>query len=575
MGGNGPPTYFKHKPVVTTRRQIRLLQLAFPSNAQELPAAQLKTYDIAVAPPYIALSYSRGEPTGAKTSVTIRINGSLFRISLSLHVALCRIQRAARQHADGGILRLPIWIDEICINQRNVEERSYQVKMMTSIYRNAQSVIVWLPHIASKPGTPGDQTFARVSQDQTFATEILRHEYFTGLWIVQEILVARDLHLLCGESVFLPWSEVTQKTLSSLRELHRKDVLRHRGLLQLLMRKTAIGSMSLQDCISRFCYQQCSDPLDKVFGLMGLVAENEQVVIDYDRSVPEVFLDVVRSLHSRDLVLTQTGRTASGGSSAGLNKSILQDLARQMGLAKQDHGLGATRRFLDLIFKSTSMDEVDSREITHGRNALQIGYMRTFSNVLRVPNRWWLQVDGERKYIPWVVESRSCLHTALSSMVKDSRSWLPETPKIFATCQHRTCKMSLPVKALPAPPVISGLASNQASSSNGSITQPMPNLCEEQNDTAYHTLSIAGDVNHIEKLPTPGQVSSDAETEKDAEKVKVEDAEKREGKWKIGLKGKDGEKEKDAEKGESSQPKTRRDVSLWGKPFALLYGMVL
>jgi hypothetical protein len=563
MAKTGLPTYYQHKSVDTTRRQIRLLQLAFPRNAQEPPTAQLETYDIDVAPPYIALSYARGEPTSAKTSVTMRINGSLFWISQNLHMAFSQIQRTAKQHPNSGILQLPIWVDQICIDQRNVEENNHRVKMMTSIYRNAQSVIVWLSHIASTPGK---------TEDQTFATEILQHEYFAGIWIVQEILVARDLYLLCGKSVFLPWSEVEKKTLSSLRELHRKDVLRHRGLLQLLMRKTAVGSMSLQDCISRFCYQQCSNPLDKVFGLMGLVAEKEQVVIDYDRSVPEVFLDVVRLLHSRDLVLGQRGRSVSGGSSAGLNRSILQDLARQMGLAKRDLGLGATRRFLDLIFKSTSMDEVDSRKITHRRHALQIGYTGTFSNVLRIPNRWWLQVDGERRYIQWVVESRSCLHTALSSMAKDSKRWIPETSKISNSCKHRTCKISLPTKALPAPPVTSGRSFDQTSSNNGNITQTPSGRCNEQSITAYNTLWMAGGVTHIKKQHARGIVTSDAEKAGPFEKGESSQGGKSSQEGKSSEKGKSSQEGKSSEKGESSQTDIGRDISIRGRLFAFLLG---
>lgn len=591
MAKAGPPTQYKHEPVDTTQRQIRLLQLAFPRDAQEPPTAQLKTYDIDVAPPYIALSYTRGEPTGARTRVTMRINGSLFWISQSLHMALSQIQRTAERHPNSGILQLPIWIDQICIDQRNAEERNIQGKTTASIYRNAQSVIVWLSHIASIPGKS-------VFEDKTFATEILQHDFFTGLWIVQEILVARDLYLLYGSSVFLPWSEVERTTLSSLRELHRKDALRHRGLLQLLMRKTAIGSMSLQDCIARFCYQKCSNPLDKVFGLMSLVTENEQVVIDYARSVPEVFLDVVRLLHSRDLALGQTGRNASGGSSAGLNRSILQELARQMGLGKRDLGLGATRRFLDLIFKSTSLHEIDSREITHRRTALQVGFEGAFSNVLRIPDRWWIQSDGERRYIQWIVESRSCLHTALSSMAKDSKRWIPETSRTSITCKHRTCKMSLPMRALPAPPVTSGTSCSQAIGNDGNITQVTSDLCNEQSITAHSTPWMAGGVARSKKLhagvetkePTTvrhqrydsgsfehmdysaGTVTSDTEKGEPMEKGDSSEKEEPSEEAKPSKKGKSSEGGKPSEKRESPQADTRCDIGIRGRLLARLWG---
>lgn len=37
-----------------------------------------------------------------------------------------------------------LWIDAICINQEDLDERSEQVVHMLQIYKNASRVIVWL-----------------------------------------------------------------------------------------------------------------------------------------------------------------------------------------------------------------------------------------------------------------------------------------------------------------------------------------------------------------------------------------------------------------------------------------------
>jgi Heterokaryon incompatibility protein (HET) len=37
-----------------------------------------------------------------------------------------------------------LWIDQICINQKNALERSQQVNIMGCIYRQAQQVVMWL-----------------------------------------------------------------------------------------------------------------------------------------------------------------------------------------------------------------------------------------------------------------------------------------------------------------------------------------------------------------------------------------------------------------------------------------------
>ena len=38
----------------------------------------------------------------------------------------------------------PIWIDAMCINQRDEEEIASQIGLMSQIYRRATSVVVWL-----------------------------------------------------------------------------------------------------------------------------------------------------------------------------------------------------------------------------------------------------------------------------------------------------------------------------------------------------------------------------------------------------------------------------------------------
>jgi hypothetical protein len=37
-----------------------------------------------------------------------------------------------------------LWVDAICIDQSNIEERNHQVKLMDLIYKNAKIVFMWL-----------------------------------------------------------------------------------------------------------------------------------------------------------------------------------------------------------------------------------------------------------------------------------------------------------------------------------------------------------------------------------------------------------------------------------------------
>lgn len=42
------------------------------------------------------------------------------------------------------MLRLPVWIDAICINQNYMAERANQVKLMRKVYHTASTVKIWL-----------------------------------------------------------------------------------------------------------------------------------------------------------------------------------------------------------------------------------------------------------------------------------------------------------------------------------------------------------------------------------------------------------------------------------------------
>jgi hypothetical protein len=91
-------------------------------------------FDPFFAPTYQALSYEWGDPNGKPQ--TILLNGQPFEIRENLHQAL----QCMRPHISG----VPMWIDAICINQTDTNEKNHQVRMMSVIYEQASIVRVWL-----------------------------------------------------------------------------------------------------------------------------------------------------------------------------------------------------------------------------------------------------------------------------------------------------------------------------------------------------------------------------------------------------------------------------------------------
>ncbi|KAF1993317.1 hypothetical protein P154DRAFT_383897, partial [Amniculicola lignicola CBS 123094] len=89
--------------------------------------------DLRDAPQFDALSYVWGPPEPCKQ---LEINGEVFKISPNLHEAIYSLSRVNSLHN--------LWVDAVCINQMDLQERHHQVMMMADIYRSASTVRIFL-----------------------------------------------------------------------------------------------------------------------------------------------------------------------------------------------------------------------------------------------------------------------------------------------------------------------------------------------------------------------------------------------------------------------------------------------
>jgi Heterokaryon incompatibility protein (HET) len=106
------------------------------------------------------------------------------------------------------------WIDAVCINQRDNEEKKRQVKLMTRIYEKASRVIVWLSGPTTIEKTRNLQKFLRLicfnpyRGNSRFSTvkdlplaykallELFCNEWFERVWILQEVAVGKSVHVM-------------------------------------------------------------------------------------------------------------------------------------------------------------------------------------------------------------------------------------------------------------------------------------------------------------------------------------------------------------------------------------------
>ena len=109
---------------------------------------RLEHFESSKAPSYIALSYVWGDPNNSHPVI---VSGQDFHVTQNLYEALLHIYKLSSifeeglgQQCESGQVDLFLWIDAICINQGDIDERSKQISRMTAIFASAFTVLVWL-----------------------------------------------------------------------------------------------------------------------------------------------------------------------------------------------------------------------------------------------------------------------------------------------------------------------------------------------------------------------------------------------------------------------------------------------
>ncbi|KAH8760644.1 heterokaryon incompatibility protein-domain-containing protein [Hyaloscypha finlandica] len=316
-------------------RPIRLLTILPGHHDDEIMVSLHQTsLDARPTPSYEALSYVWGSP---KDPETIFITGSneLWDIQVTRNLAV------ALRHLCYTDKPRVTWIDAVCIDQSNLDERSSQVQLMGDIYGLAPSgVIVWLgpeegeskygmqllEQLSSKveivePGTfvpsaqsQHDGTWADTNQPlpyqgrELFALGcIINRPWFTRVWIRQEIFLASDNALvLCGDCT-MTWNNFC-KAVRCVFAKNTPAVLRQfpiqtrwfkeneNSLARIceLARKTPFTYKRLRKAQG---YSDCKDPRDRIYAVLSMVYAPEQqlgIVPDYTLSILQVYRDVVR-----------------------------------------------------------------------------------------------------------------------------------------------------------------------------------------------------------------------------------------------------------------------------------------
>ncbi|KAI4199953.1 MAG: hypothetical protein LQ348_001802 [Seirophora lacunosa] len=278
-------------------QQVRILKL-HPGLWSANIAAELITADLntsTLEQHYEALSYSWGGHWMLRRSVTL--NGCSYLVADTVYNALKELRLPKKERW--------LWIDAICINQGNLEERGWQVALMDSIYRKAEKVIVWLGKGSPQLDRSHGAVFRVIrNADKALPTEIdsirdpiaemMRARWWSRVWIVQEVALAASVVVRSGPNE-VSWDTLTaclERLASKPEQGVDKKVLSFVSTIAELKSSNGDQGRSLLDMALRFRDRVAGNPRDKLLGYLGLLQQpTESLILEnpYRKSAGELF----------------------------------------------------------------------------------------------------------------------------------------------------------------------------------------------------------------------------------------------------------------------------------------------
>lgn len=267
---------YHYTPLNSSDNEIRLLELNLPHARSNGITARLVHYTLRDPPVFVALSYEWGNPGNY---CCMLLDGVEVPITVNLAVALHHLLQ--RRYTR-------VWVDALCIDQRNEEERSSQILRMAAVYQKAYTVAAWLgPEAdgsskvmrciksfrrreAGQPSYKGETDFSTLTPILGELQAFFRRSYWNRVWIIQEIVAASNLEVLCGHEI-VDWDRFSI-FLCALPHNSRWliDPKMSKMISQLRTDKVDGASVSMLQALHMSSLSESTDPKDKVFALLGL-----------------------------------------------------------------------------------------------------------------------------------------------------------------------------------------------------------------------------------------------------------------------------------------------------------------
>lgn len=297
-------TAFQYDPIAHGSGNIRLVRMVTGNDSKEVHCI-VTAHSLENPPSYTALSYTWGR---YDTDCGLWLTDQRHVIRKNLHRFLKQAQSSPK------LRNRYFWIDALCIDQLNDEERTHQVAQMAEIFKKAQDVLVWLGPAYGKSDFAMEAVNGRRVPRNLWTTSagpgirrLCQRPYWTRLWVVQELSLARSVTVLCGGKA-VSWSRLEGFLTTAVQTPPRRPST-HAFTEYVATRDSEALSMIGRLCRSRqhsqlyhqvlaFQDLRCAEPRDRIYALLGIARSgHENVWPDYRISPRTLLHNVLRNYH--------------------------------------------------------------------------------------------------------------------------------------------------------------------------------------------------------------------------------------------------------------------------------------
>jgi len=264
--------------------------------------------------PYRALSYTWGKEEDGDPQV--RLNNILVTVTRNLELAL-RYLRPKSQETTW-------WIDQLCINQEDKDEKSTQVSRMKDIFSSAEEVISWVGESNSdfrelerfvkehqsifqktKPSTR-----RHIQHNEIYEKDVVKRlpskvvmpvidsffdrHYWSRLWVIEEVVLAQKRRIRCGDE-HMDISELRQLLKAQKRFWHLNQ-LPLKWLSAFGMK--AHSDMYLHDVLIVASDASTKKAVDRIYGVLGMVTcgKGREIRPDYSLTACSVYCKAIDAI---------------------------------------------------------------------------------------------------------------------------------------------------------------------------------------------------------------------------------------------------------------------------------------